>query len=452
MEVHSAAEKSFRHQFFLLAVAVAIVNTGFGIIFPIFPKLLVEVGGGDASDLGKLAAAFGGAYIIGSPLFGNIADKRGKKKVILVGLIGFSLSNFIYIFATDITDLYIARIIEGFFAAAILPPAIALTAQLSPKENRGRYLGLLGASQTTGIIIGPLLGGVLYEGINIRGFTVYNLEVPAIAINGSLALPFYASAIMGFMALAWSFLKLPEGKVTKKNKLSLYSSTLIKQQDPLKMRIGNTLRHQINVLPRPLFMFMLFVFAEMLSILAWLTIEPGFVFYFYDELLLSPTDFGIFVAAFAIVSVIGQSVLGNLSDKVGRKPVLIVGQVFSFVFYFTLLTADSLGSLMISVIFAGIGSGLRDPAMKAWLSDVTEEEHRGTVFGIESGLIMTSQIFGPIIGGYLYVHRGMEFLFFIAIGINIINIFILTTLRFNSIQDTKIFGLKEGSPAYVPGT
>ena len=92
--------------------------------------MLKIIGGGDAFDLGLLVASFGAAYLVGSPIFGNLADRMGMKKIILVGLLGFSFSNFIYISATSMTHLYIARIIEGFFAAAILPPAIALTTKI----------------------------------------------------------------------------------------------------------------------------------------------------------------------------------------------------------------------------------------------------------------------------------------------------------------------------------
>ncbi|MFV2015003.1 MAG: MFS transporter, partial [Candidatus Heimdallarchaeota archaeon] len=264
----SATEKSFKLQLLILSVAVAIVNTGFGIIFPIFPKLLVAVDGGNAFDLGLLAAAFGIAYMIGAPIFGNISDRVGKRKVILTGLLGFSFSNFIYILSTSMVHLYMARVVEGFFAAAILPPAIALTSQLSPKENRGRYLGVIGASQTTGIIIGPLLGGVLFEGFNIGDFVV----------KGSLTLPFYASAIIGMIAFVWSYIQLSEYEVMKSIK-PIINPKSQNIQDSLRTRVNQTLKHQIQVLPTPLYMFLLFVFVEMLSILAWLIIEPGFVFY-----------------------------------------------------------------------------------------------------------------------------------------------------------------------------
>jgi MFS family permease len=89
--------------------------------------------------------------------------------------------------------------------------------------------------------------------------------------------------------------------------------------------------------------------------------------------------------------------------------------------------------------------------MKAWLSDLTDDENRATVFGIESGLMSISQIIGPIFGGFLYISQGMEFLFFIAIGINIINIFLLSTLRFRSKFDDAITELLDDTSRAIAG-
>lgn len=76
-----------------------------------------------------------------SPIFGNLADRIGNKRIILFGLAGFIFSNIIYLFADNIQFLYLARAIEGVFSAAIFPPAIALIMEISPKENRAKYIG-----------------------------------------------------------------------------------------------------------------------------------------------------------------------------------------------------------------------------------------------------------------------------------------------------------------------
>lgn len=398
-------------QIFLLASAVAIVNTGFGIIFPVFPKFLEIIGGGDASDLGNMAAMFGVTYLIFAPIFGNLADRFGKKKIILFGLSGFIFSNFLYILAEDITLLYVARATEGIFASAVFPPALALVTELAPDDKKAKYIGYLSAGQTTGIIIGPLLGGVLLDGFSIASYT----------LQGSLYLPFYVSIAIGLLALIFSiFFIHPRPPTIKPSNDSISE----------KMGIKNIIRDQIRVIPKPFLAFFVFVLVDIGAISPWLLIEPGFVFYFYDELLLSPTDFGLWVGIFAVTAVLGNIFLGQISDKYGRKPVIFVGQLFSTAFYILLPFATDFFTLALVIVLVGIGSGLREPAMKAMLTDVTDPEYRATIYGIEAGLMSISQIFSPILGGYIYVTQGISLIFIIATSIAFLNIILIPLILF----------------------
>lgn len=398
-------------QIFLLTSAVAIVNTGFGIIFPVFPKFLEIIGHGDASDLGNMAAMFGVTYLIFAPIFGNLADRVGKKKVILFGLTGFILSNFLYILAEDITLLYVARATEGIFASAVFPPALALVTELAPEDKKAKYIGYLSAGQTTGIIIGPLLGGVLLDGFSIAS---YNLE-------GSLYLPFYVSIAIGILALIFSIIYIHPRPPTIKtnNGITSESSGIIQ-----------IIRDQIRVIPRPFLAFFVFVLIDIGAISPWLLIEPGFVFYFYNDLLLTPTHFGLWVGIFAVTAVLGNVFLGQVSDKYGRKPVILIGQLFSTAFYILLPFATDFFTLSLIVILVGIGSGLREPAMKAMLTEVTDPEYRATIFGIEAGLMSTSQIISPILGGYIYVTQGITLIFIIATSIAFLNIILIPFIFF----------------------
>lgn len=398
-------------QIFLLTSAVAIVNTGFGIIFPVFPKFLEIIGDGDAFDLGNMAAMFGVTYLIFAPVFGNLADRVGKKKIILFGLVGFILSNFLYVLAQDITLLYVARATEGIFASAVFPPALALVTELAPEDKTAKYIGYLSAGQTTGIIVGPLLGGVLLDGFSIANYT----------LEGSLYLPFYVSIAIGLLALIFSFIYIHPRP-----------PTIRQLNENLSKRVGisQILRDQIRVIPKPFLAFFVFILVDIGSISPWLLIEPGFVFYFYDELLLTPTDFGLWVGIFAVTAVLGNVFLGQISDKYGRKPVILVGQLFSTAFYILLPFATDFITLSLIVILVGIGSGLREPAMKALLTDVTDPEYRATIFGIEAGLMSTSQIISPILGGYIYVTQGVSLIFMIATAIALLNIILIPLILF----------------------
>ncbi|MHA2504164.1 MAG: MFS transporter, partial [Candidatus Kariarchaeaceae archaeon] len=316
-------------QIFTLILSVAIVMTGFGIIFPIFPQLLEIVGGGDERDLGIMAAFFGLAYLIASPIFGNVADKYGKKRVILIGLLGFSTSNLVYVYASELWQFYLARAIEGAFSSAILPPAIALTTQLTPKKVRARYIGYVVSGNTIGLIIGPLLGGVLYDGIIVNGTTL---------VVGSLYLPFWVSFAVGLFAFTFGVVFLPSARSMDPG---LYPSktadtehqriqkilefrgttptvprTLVVEepQVPSGSIMSRLLNRQLDSLPKPLAMFFIFALADTLTVLPWLIVSPGFIFYFYGTLELTASDFGYFVAAYGLFAASGQALLGNISD------------------------------------------------------------------------------------------------------------------------------------------
>lgn len=424
--------QSYGRQLFTLILSVAIVMTGFGIIFPIFPQLLFTVGGGDAEDLGAMAAAFGLSYLIASPIFGNLADTFGKKRVILIGLLGFSTSNLVYVYASEIWHFYLARAVEGAFSSAILPPAIALTTQLTPKNVRAKYIGYVVAGNTIGLIIGPLLGGVLFDGIIIGN---------TILIEGSLFLPFWVSFGVGLFAFVFALFFLPSTKDYEKEKAKRMKHDRVAngESEIVEKTFGSPqrekgllglLKHQINVLPRPRHMFLIFAIAETLTILPWLVVSPGFIFYFYEELLLSASDFGYFVAAYGLFAASGQAILGNLSDTKGRKPIILAGQFFGILFYAFLPVGRVVWQFMLIASLAGIASGLRDPALKAMLSDVTEENTRATVFGLESGFISSSQIIGPLLGGFLYIRYGIELVFLVSLSIAIINVFFIGIIKF----------------------
>ena len=140
------------------------------------------------------------------------------------------------------------------------------------------------------------------------------------------------------------------------------------------------------------------------------------------------------MAAYGLLAAMGQAFLGNLSDTYGRKKLLLLGQLFSVAFYLTIPLGSLSWHFILIAVFAGVSSGFRDPAMKALLSDVTDEKTRATAFGIESGFISLAQIIGPIVGGYLYVTSGISSVFDLAILIAFINLFFIAIIRFRKHQ------------------
>lgn len=164
------------------------VYLGFGIIIPILPEVIVQQNLSDI-HVGGLITVYALASFFTAPLWGSLSDHTGRKKLILTGLVGFSLSFFLFaLFINQLTLLYISRIIGGVFSGALYTAVTGFVADLTDEENRNKYMGLMGMSIGLGFIFGPAIGGILGN---------FGLQVPYIA-SGILTalLLIYASIIL----------------------------------------------------------------------------------------------------------------------------------------------------------------------------------------------------------------------------------------------------------------
>jgi MFS family permease len=108
---------------------------------------------------------------------------------------------------------------------------------------------------------------------------------------------------------------------------------------------------------------------------AWAFIEPQFMFYAYDELSWTSSQLGLAMSMFGVSCMLGELALGQLSDRLGRKPVLVVGLLlFSAQFLGLVLFRDAAWIVM-CFILAGLGNALFDPALSAFILDITPPEH-----------------------------------------------------------------------------
>ncbi|RMG25090.1 MAG: MFS transporter [Methanobacteriota archaeon] len=372
-----------RQIYFLSLVAMTIM-TGFGIIFPIFPKFLEHFGGG-VWELGILTAAWALSATLFSPLLGSFADRYGRRLVIIISLVGYSFSNIGFLVSKSFIHLLIFRFLEGSFSAGINPAAIALASELSEEEERAQAIGIVTAGSSIGIVVGPMVGGFLF------------------ALIPSFEIPFLVSASFGLIGVAFAFYLLEESKVIQKN------------QNLAAKRFSFSQIY--SKIPKPFFAFSAYLLVTIFSVSSWMLIEPSFSFYIYDDLNLEPYHFGVFVSVYGVMVAIGQGLLGGLSDRYGRKPVIFIGAMINATFYVMMVYAKTFFLLNIAAIVAGIGLGLMNPALNALITEVTNEENHGLVLGIGNSAIALSQIVAPLIGSFYYEHASgdpMTTLFWIS--------------------------------------
>lgn len=164
------------------------VYLGFGLIIPILPEVIVQQNLSDV-HVGGLLTIYALASFFTAPLWGAYSDRTGRKKLILIGLIGFSVSFFLFaLFIHNLPLLYASRMIGGIFSGALYTAVTGFIADLTDEENRNKYMGLMGMSIGLGFIFGPAIGGILGD---------VSLQLPFIA-SGILtaALLIYAGFIL----------------------------------------------------------------------------------------------------------------------------------------------------------------------------------------------------------------------------------------------------------------
>ena len=281
------------HIILLLAASVGIVMTGFGLIMPVFARRLNEFGSG-VEALGIMTMAFALGALLASPVMGSLADRIGRRPLILLSLASFVGVNIGFLFAPS-TEVFIAiRAAEGVLTAGLMPAAMGVAADIVPEHQRAQRVGIVMGSMGAGIIFGPVIGGVLYDS---WGFSA----------------PFIGSAILAFAALIFAFSLVPETRTQE-----------VRRRERLRRRrtastqtvVGETVW---SSLPRPIVVFAALLLLDSIIVFEYTFIEPQMIFYFYNELEWSTIQFGIVVAASGVAIVVGQLLFGRSSDRLGAQ-------------------------------------------------------------------------------------------------------------------------------------
>ncbi|KAA3663921.1 MAG: MFS transporter [Chloroflexi bacterium] len=355
----------------LLAASVALMMTGFGIIMPVFARRLSEFGDG-VEALGLMTMAFALAQMIASPIIGSMADKYGRRPIILLSLAAFVLTNIGYLIAQS-TNMFIAfRAVGGFLTAGLFPAAMGVVADTIPEENRGRWIGVIMSGYGIGFIFGPVLGGFLYD-------------------SWGFAMPFSSSATLGGLALIAAIILIPE---TRTHTLRIREALILRRKMAIRRRQSTSFW---DTMPKPLYIFGVLLIVEFAATFAFAFIEPEMVFYVYDVAGWSTMQFGVVVGVYGLVMVLGQTLLGQLSDRFGRKLVIVVGIILNASLYFGLTYFNDFALMLAFAGLSGFGRSLIDPAINAFYLDITAPEHRSRVVGIKGSALSLGGVLGPLL-------------------------------------------------------
>ncbi len=157
----------FHHRAVPIVLAAAVIDViGFGIVMPVLPALVTQLGHMTLPEAtrtsGWLLAAFAVAQFFAGPVLGNLGDAYGRRPVLIASMIGFGLDYALMAWAPTLAWLFLGRAIAGV-TGAVYGPVNAIIADVTPPERRGATFGYVGAAFGAGFILGPAIGGLLSD-------------------------------------------------------------------------------------------------------------------------------------------------------------------------------------------------------------------------------------------------------------------------------------------------
>ena len=185
---------------FVLFITIFLDLLGFGIIIPILPIFIKELGAQDF-QVGLIAAIYPVMNFMFSPFWGTLSDRYGRRPIILTSVLVTAVAYIVFANAHAIIIIFISRMLSGIGSANI-SVAQAYIADVTSPSERAKSMGLIGAAFGLGFIFGPSIGGYL----------------KSISAEGSVDLVGYVTASLCMVNFILAYFLLPESlKEKKKN-------------------------------------------------------------------------------------------------------------------------------------------------------------------------------------------------------------------------------------------
>ncbi|MFP3916712.1 MFS transporter [Lysinibacillus telephonicus] len=335
---------------------------GIGLVIPVMPTIMNEMSL-NGSIMGYMVSAFAIAQLVFSPFAGKWADKFGRKIMILIGLVIFSLSELLFGLGNTVEILFISRVLGGISGAFIMPAVTAFIADITTESYRPKALGYMSAAINTGFIIGPGIGGLLTE-FGVRA-------------------PFFAAAILAMLAFILSFIFLKEPDRREKETVNN-----VKEKKGFRQFLV------------PIYFFaFISLFVSSFSLASF---ESLFSLFVDHKFSFTPTDIAILVTGGGLVGAVAQVLLFDpLIKKVGEIGLVRYCLIVSALLVYAMTVVNSYWSVMITSCIVFIGFDLIRPAITSYLSNIAANE-QGFMGGMNSMFTSLGNIIGPIIGGVLF--------------------------------------------------
>jgi len=357
----------------LLSVSVGVAMIGLGIIWPLIPVYAVGLGAGGFL-VGLIIASFNVARALLNPFSGRFSDRFGRKRFIVVGLFLYAVIGICYILPTHAETLIAIRFLHGLVSVLVVPIAMALAADIAPKEKLGLYMGTLNMSIMLGLGAGPVLGGTIRDHFGMDA-------------------AFYA---MGFLALITCLLVmlfLPSDQQRQ-----------FKGRDRQIASIRKMLSHRVVF---GIFMMRFFTASGQGAVYTFLPILAL-------QLNISSTQVGILLGANIFLIAFLQRTCGALADRMNPKYLIIFGTLASGMTVFGMPFVDGFIMILVLNILMGTANGVAMPGGLVITAQLGRTMGMASLMSLTDAAWSLGMIVSPVLSGIILDIFGLSAVFVIG--------------------------------------
>lgn len=365
----------------LISVWLGCFFTGLAMsqILPFLPLYVEQLGVSDHQSLSLWSGlVFSGTFLVSavvSPLWGSLADRKGRKLMLLRASLGMAIVIALQGLATNVWQLFALRALMGL-TSGYIPNAMALVASQAPRDKSGWALGTLSTGQISGVIAGPLLGGLMADHLGLR-------------------VVFFVTSGLMFVSFLVTLFLIKERRITVKKVDQLSGKAVFRS------------------LPYPALIVTLFVCTLMIQ-LANSSISPILTL-FIRELSGNVSNIafvsGMIAAVPGIAALISAPRLGRLGDRIGTARILIAALLFTTGLFAVMAWVNTPLQLGILRFLLGFADGALMPAVQALLLKYSSDQVTGRIFGYNQSFMYLGNVVGPLLGSGISAMMGFRWVF-----------------------------------------
>lgn len=358
----------------VLGVVQLIESLAFSIPMSYFPNYIIGLGASVAS-IGLFTSSFMLASAVMAPKMGRLSDVHGRKKIMILGLIGDVVVGALTGIAPSWYWLLLIRVFNGLVSSAAFLSVEALLIDTVSPHRRGEASGFVMSMGMIGRNIGPMFGGSIQSLSHAQGLSLLN----------SYRIPYFVDSVLAALVVLLVMWKIKEPKQKKPTKTNGEGKGF-----PGVSKISLSLSVKVLLM------------STFFTGIGVGFIMPIMSLFYTDKFGITPVEIGIILSISGFIGLLASWVAGRLSDRVGRKPLIATGSLLSRSCGFVLPLTGNVTQAAGVLSARSLGFNVHMPAMRALRADIAPAEARGRFFGMFTTAFRAGDVIGPIIGTYLY--------------------------------------------------